>query len=51
MRRCTKVDLLKGMINLFGGIRFCCVDLFCVDGMRLLLDVCAETLETVVLDP
>ena len=27
------------------------VDLFYVDGMRLLLDACAETLETVVLDP
>ena len=51
MRRCTKVDLLKGMIDLFGGIRFCYVDLFCVDGMRLLLDACSETLETVVLDP
>ena len=47
----TSVDLLKGMIELFGGIRFRSMNLLDVDGMELLLDACAETLETVVLHP
>ena len=46
MRFSRGVGLLKGMIDLFGGLRFHSVDLFCVDGMRLLLDACAGTLET-----
>jgi len=37
--------LLKDMIDLFGGIRFRYMRLLNVDGMRLLLDGCAETLE------
>ena len=46
-----RVDLLKDMIDLFGGIRFRYMDLFMVDGMRLLLATCAETLETLRLYP
>ena len=41
-----EVGLLKEMIELFWGIRFRHMDLFYVDGMSLLLDACAETLET-----
>ena len=47
----TSVDLLKDMIGLFGGIRFRSMNLLDVDGMGLLLNACAETLETVVLHP
>ena len=47
----TGVDLLKDMIDLFGGLRFRYMNLFDADGMRLLLDACADTLESVVLDP
>ena len=39
------------MIGLFGGIRFRYMSLFNVVGMRLLLDACAETLETLRLHP
>ena len=46
MRFSREVELLKLMINLFGGLRFNSMDLYCVDGVRLLLDACAETLET-----
>ena len=46
-----RVGLLKDMIDLFGGIRFFSMDLFDMDGMSLLLDACAETLETLVLYP
>jgi len=47
----TRVDLLKDMIDLFGGIRFRYMYLYNVDGMRLLLDACAKTLETFELNP
>lgn len=47
----TRVDLLKDLINLFGGIRFRHMNLFDVGGMQLLLDACADTLRDVVLDP
>jgi len=47
----TRVELLKDMTDLFGGIRFRYMDLFKVDGMQLLLDACAETLETLRLYP
>ena len=47
----TGVDLLKDMIDLFGGIRFRCMNLLGVGGIRLLLDACARTLETVMLYP
>ena len=41
-----RVELLEDMIGLFGGIRFRSMDLFDVEGTRLLLNACAETLET-----
>ena len=47
----TRVGILKDMIDLFGGIRFRYMDLFNVAGTRLLLDACAETLETLRLYP
>jgi len=47
----TRVGILEDMIDLFGGIRFRYMDLFNVNGMRLLLDTCAETLETLRLYP
>ena len=46
-----RTGLLKDMINLFGGIRFRHLDLWNVEGMRLLLGACAETLETLRLYP
>ena len=51
MIRFTRVGLLKDMIDLFGGVRFYCMRFFDVDGMRLLLDAGAETLETLVVYP
>ena len=51
MRCFTRVGLLKDMIDLFGGVRFYGVDLFDVDGMRLLLGACAKTLKAIVLYP
>ena len=47
----TRVDLLKDMVDLFGGIRFRHMKLFDVNGVGLRLDACADTLENVVLDP
>lgn len=47
----TRVGILEDMIDLFGGIRFRYMDLFCVRGTRLLLGACAETLETLRLYP
>ena len=41
-----RVDILKDMIDLFGGIRFRYMDLGNVNGVRLLLYTCAKTLET-----
>jgi len=46
MRNSPEVELVNLMINLFGGLRFHSMDLYCVDGIRLLLDACAGTLET-----
>ena len=46
-----RVELLKDMIDLFGGVRFRHMDLCNVAGMRLLLDTCAKTLETLRLYP
>jgi len=43
----AEVGFLEEMIHLFGGIRFSRMDLFNVDGMRLLLDAGAEALESV----
>lgn len=46
-----RIGLWKDMIHLFGEIRFHHMDLFDVDGMQLLLDACAETLETLRVYP
>ena len=46
-----RVCLLKGMVDLLEGIRFRQMELFDVDGMPLLLDACANTLETLMLYP
>lgn len=43
---CEGVGLLEDMISQFGGIRFRYLELFDVDEVRLLLDACANTLET-----
>ena len=42
----TRENLVKEMIAFFGGLRFRNVDLFRVKCARLLLDACADTLET-----
>jgi len=47
----TRVGILEDMIDMFGGMRFRCMDLRNVDGVQLLLDACAETLETLRLHP
>jgi len=46
-----RVDLLKDMIDLFGGFRFRRMGLWGVDGMPLLLDASAKTLEALRLYP
>ena len=43
--------LVKDMISLFGGLRFRSMDLLGVECVRLLLDACGETLETLRLYP
>jgi len=45
------VGLFRDMIDLFEGLRFRHMDLLGVGGMRFLLDACAKTLESLVLDP
>jgi hypothetical protein len=40
-----RVELSEDMVRLFGGIRFRSMDLFDVNGTRLLLSACVETLE------
>ena len=47
----SRVDLLRDMISLFGGIKFHTLDLFNVDGVPLLLNACAKTLTTLQLYP
>jgi hypothetical protein len=47
----TREKLVKEMISLFGGLHFCQMDLFGVKCVRLLLDACAGTLETLRLYP
>ena len=51
MKCSSRAGLLKEMIKLFGGIRFCYMDLFDVCEMRLLLNACATTLEALRLYP
>jgi hypothetical protein len=47
----TRETLLKEMIFLFGGLPFRQMDLFGVKCVRLLLDACVDTLETLRLYP
>jgi hypothetical protein len=47
----TREKLMKEMISLFGGLRFRQMDLFGVKCVQLLLNACAETLETLRLYP
>lgn len=42
---------MKNMVALFGGLHFRYMDLFRVKCVRLLLDACAKTLETLRLYP
>jgi len=42
---------VKEMITFFGGLRFRNMDLFRVNCVRLLLDTCADTLETLRVYP
>ena len=46
-----RVGILRAMIDLFGGMRFRHLDLFNVDGTRLLLVACAKTLGSLRLHP
>ena len=46
-----RVGILRGMVDLFGGIRFHMMDLFEVEGVPFLLDACARTLTTLQLYP
>jgi hypothetical protein len=47
----TREQIVKDMITLFGGLRFHHMDLFGVKCLPLLLEKCAETLETLRLYP
>jgi len=51
LTRFRGVDLLKDMIDLFGGLRFRRLDFFDVDGMPFLLKACVKTLETLRVYP
>ena len=51
MENITNATLVKDMIDLFGGLRFRNMNLFNVNGMRLLLNACAETLEAIMVYP
>lgn len=46
MRGYSWADILKKMIDLFGGFRFRYADLMCTGVEQLLLDACGEALET-----
>jgi hypothetical protein len=47
----TREQIVKDMVTLFGGLRFCHMDLFGVKCLPLLLEQCAGTLETLKLYP
>jgi hypothetical protein len=47
----TSETVFRDMITLFGGLRFRYMDLFSVEGSRLLLEACADTLQTVRVYP
>lgn len=42
---------IESMINVFGRLRFRCMDLFDIEGAKLLLGACANTLKTLRLYP
>ena len=44
-------ELLEDIAIAFGGMRFTSMDLWRIRGMRLLLEACSDTLETLCLDP
>jgi hypothetical protein len=46
-----EMSLFKVMIDLFGGLRFCEMNIFDVPETRLLLSACSETLLTIQLHP
>ena len=46
-----KEAMFRDMITLFGGLRFQCMDLCSVEGSQLLLEACADTLQTVRINP
>ena len=48
---CTRIGLLKDVVQLFGRVRFRHMDLYDVDAAQLLIDTCAETLETLRMYP
>ena len=47
----TSETVFRDMITLFGGLRFRYMDLFSVEGSRLLLEACADTLHAVRVYP
>ena len=47
----TSETIFRNMITLFGGLRFRYMDLFSVEGSQLLLEACADTLQTVRIYP
>jgi len=51
LRYFNEEELLKDMIVAFGGMRFTSMNLQSVRGMQLLLEACADTLETVRVHP
>ena len=51
LRLFTREQIVKDMITLFGGLRFHHMDLFGVRCLQLLLEGCAETLDTLSLYP
>ena len=51
LRYCQGGELVDGMIALYGGLRFRCVYLCDVQGTERVLHECAETLETLRVEP
>ena len=47
----TDETIFRDMIALFGGLRFRYMDLFSVEGSKLLLEACADSLQTVRIYP
>ena len=47
----TDETIFRDMIALFGGLRFRYMDLFSVEGSKLLLEACADSLQTMRIYP